>query len=320
MLEYILVNLTVITAIISFFFILICMFDLLKKFKINVKYEFLFQYFMFKLFYSITSIVSTLMLDFLADDTIHIQASYFRCILEHYISDFSESCSSFILFIIWIYLMWERKLVGSTKEISQNINNESNKIKNLILRYKRFLILGTYYLINLLITIKFFSNDMDKYDIIKYKSCATNNSTIRKFITIHTLPTAILIFIFSTFFWRLFGGSQDMFIQNMDEQTTERNLVKFIKLLSLIDVLELVFTIIYVIAASINSLKYGYFYATGIRFIEILCIVLTSIFYLYFENQIYFQKLKDFILNIFNRRRLNNNTNDSISLIQNETI
>lgn len=291
-LAYLILLITLVAILVDF----ICMNRVVSRAKTNVKYSLLMQYFCLKLVYLLTSIGAVL----LSKSFNVISPTLTNCEIEFYTSDFAESSSSFILFLIWLYLLYERHLIGCTLSAT-----------NIVYRNFRNIVILCFYVFNSILTIVAFFKEKDMF--MEYKimtSCERNNSSVRKVFNFHQIPTAALMLVFVTFFWRLFGGTQDP-ILNADEQTSEMRLVKFIKLTSLIDIAEVVFTIGFGVFSEPEWISF-------IRLVEVLLILSTYVLFLYYESCLDFLIEK---LSWRKRTQLNRPLSDSrVLILQNDQV
>jgi hypothetical protein len=317
--ENLVMSATIPTTLVAFFFCLLCIISLKAKVcsNKNEKYELVLQYFILKMIHSAVVFTSSVVYEW---DKNFNANSDLNCSLEHSLSAFCESCSNFVLLFIWLYLMWERKLVGSKKEQSENETHQEqnsemnffNKIMIFLSKNPRHIILACYYALNFGLSIQFSRNYIfSAYD------CSRRHVLVQKLFSIHTLPIAFMTFIFTTFFWRFFGGSQDP-ILTRTEHTAEKRLIKFIKFVTLIDIFELILSIFSGPFFSHYTIQEANTYGTFIRLIEAACTLTTAILFFYFENKLNMESLK--ALALLRKHTNSEQNNDTLIITQNEII
>ena len=318
-------NLIVITnfpvSLIAFLFNFLCLISLRDKIVSTrkEKYQLLLQYFLLKMVHSATLFVSSIIFEWdQAGDY-----SLLKCTLEYGVVGFCESCSNFVLFFMWLYLMWERKFIGSKADTQpvQNLNTTSNVFQH-FRQNKRHMLMIVYYSINLFLTILFYGSKIFTSSYSYY--CPRHDAIIHKLLSLHAIPIAFLTFIFATFFWRLFGGSQDPILTTAitAEHTEEKRFVKYIKFVTLIDAFEMVLSILSILILGPYRMRTsGDLFGTFIRLIEASCSLITAILFFYFENKLNMESLKALARQTTRPADDNEQQNDNtVILVQNEII
>ena len=118
----------IITLILNVICILFNVACLIFSFKMNtilkiLKYNLVFQYFIFKLIHELITFKVCLMTLLYTKD--RSSRNYLK--MEYFFTDFSDSNGNFMLFVIWLIIMQERNMIGFIK-FSNNNSNETNKL------------------------------------------------------------------------------------------------------------------------------------------------------------------------------------------------
>lgn len=182
----------------------------------NPKYQILFQYFLFELLGSLLSTVLSVVFEigFISRNLMMVAVHLFI---------FIETCSDFLIFFMWIYLMWERKLIGCTTATAITTPTSQTdarfyNFKKIMNVYRWHIALGGYYVLNFSLNV---------YLLTRALNSSWLNLFERIFVTGQILIVVLIPLVIVIFFWRFFGGSQDPILLNSTR--LETNLIKFVK-------------------------------------------------------------------------------------------
>lgn len=214
-----------------------------KKWKRNSKYLILTHYFTFKLIFTVVLCISLLMSTVFQDSYFYIATSTLLCRLEFFGSMFMETCENYLLFGLWLILLSEREFIGFKylDESNENLPESVNEVTTRMWCRKnsRSITLALFYSITSLLTV-LFASDVHQMRIsgIKSSVCVTSSLASLPFYLLLNYPLIFWFILFSTLLWKLFGAQRDPLLNSLSSQ--EVNVIKFIKLASLLRALEVI--------------------------------------------------------------------------------
>jgi hypothetical protein len=225
----------IVTLIINVICILFNVACLIFSFKLNktknLKYQLIFQYFVFKLISELITFkvcLSTLLIKSNEEKNNNKLINKLILKAEYFFIDFSDSNGNFMLFLIWLIFMKERNMISGFNLTFTNgiLNKCLNLVKN------QYALLTMFYASNFVYSIY---NSIEKGG---ERLCGIFHNFSTNKNDFHLIPFSFWIFSFASLFWSYFGGRLDVCFHNLTEN--ELNYIKFIKLTSILEFIEVV--------------------------------------------------------------------------------
>lgn len=252
-------------SLIGFLANIVCVFHIIgsSKYKRSSFQSLMLNYFSIKSVYGIFTCFYLLMDSRIKGTYLYIKPSNAFCRLAFISEIFGETGEVFMLFLIWLILLSERKFVGFqtfcakisySYQIKQNIilkdevmpasqsvspsQPVGNRSKNFLMK-----VLFCFYVVNLLgsfgIGITGELTELSYYNKTYCTSPEAIGLLVLMIFSLVFLPVVYTIIICSSLLWNLFGGKQDPLINKLT--TSEATFIKLLKILSLLKGVEMFF-------------------------------------------------------------------------------
>ena len=284
----------------------VCVFHIISssKYKRNSSYSLMLNYLSIKSVYGIFTCFHLLMDSRIRGSYLYIKPSDGLCKLSFISEIFGETGEVFMLFLIWLIILSERKFVGFqnfcanmsssfhplpsnsviVKEENEALANQSTARSLPVNNYsKNFLkkFLFGFYLINFIGSFGIgISGELTELSYFNKAYCTAPEAIGLLVLVIFALvflPIVYTIIICSSLLWNLFGGRLDPLVAKLT--WSEANFIKLLKILSLLKGAEMFFmdirsSVSFFLLESVVELA---------RVLSLVLSILSAVIFIYFE-------------------------------------